>query len=265
MDDWIDSSSTPESCCDVDDDGISDYDLTVNEEVILGGQTDMTVTYYTTQAEADAGTPEISNPETYSTTLTTIYVRVENNATGCYATTSFDLTEGESPVTTFTTDFDYEVCPDATVPIIITATPVNYTASEVTITWYRDGVLISGETGLSLPVLESGLYEIEVRFTETGCIGTVGQDVIELDQCVIPQGISPNNDSLNDSFDLSSFDVSKIEIFNRNGTLVYSKSNYRNEWFGQTNDGDELPVGTYFYSMIYQGGKEKTGWVYINR
>src|SRR5690606_6522337 len=28
--------------CDVDDDGISDYDLTVNEEVILGGQTDMT-------------------------------------------------------------------------------------------------------------------------------------------------------------------------------------------------------------------------------
>ncbi len=251
--------------CDVDDDGISDYDLTVNEEVILGGQTDMTVTYYTTQAEADAGTPEISNPETYSTTLTTIYVRVENNATGCYATTSFDLTEGESPVTTFTTDFDYEVCPDATVPIIITATPVNYTASEVTITWYRDGVLISGETGLSLPVLESGLYEIEVRFTETGCIGTVGQDVIELDQCVIPQGISPNNDSLNDSFDLSSFDVSKIEIFNRNGTLVYSKSNYSNEWFGQTNDGDELPVGTYFYSMIYQGGKEKTGWVYINR
>src|SRR5690606_1238361 len=165
--------------CDVDDDGISDYDLTVNEEVILGGQTDMTVTYYTTQAEAEAGTPAISNPAAYSTILTTIYVRVENNSTGCYATTSFDLTDGESPVTTFTTDFDYEVCPDATVPVIITATPVNYTASEVSITWYRDGGVIVGETGLTLPVLESGLYEIEVRFTETGCIGLAAQEIME--------------------------------------------------------------------------------------
>ena len=70
----------------------------------------------------------------------------------------------------------------------------------------------------------------------------------------------------NDRFDLSSFNVVKLEIFNRNGTLVYSKNNYVDEWEGQTNDGEELPVGTYFYTVIYEGGaKQKSAWVYINR
>ena len=45
----------------------------------------------------------------------------------------------------------------------------------------------------------------------------------------------------------------------------YSKTNYTNEWFGQTDDGDELPVGTYFYTMEYQNGKRRTAWVYIQR
>jgi gliding motility-associated-like protein len=82
---------------------------------------------------------------------------------------------------------------------------------------------------------------------------------------VIPQGISPNGDGRNDTFDLSSYDVDKLEIFNRNGTLVYSKRNYTNEWFGQSNDGDELPVGVYFYTMDYENGKRRAAWIYIQR
>ncbi|RED37898.1 gliding motility-associated-like protein/predicted secreted protein (Por secretion system target), partial [Winogradskyella eximia] len=82
-----------------------------------------------------------------------------------------------------------------------------------------------------------------------------------------PEGISPGvSPGQNDNFDLRSFNVTKLEIFNRNGTLVYSKKNYTNEWVGQTNDGDELPVGTYFYTVIYEGGaKTKSAWVYINK
>ena len=99
----------------------------------------------------------------------------------------------------------------------------------------------------------------------TGCTSTVGQTVIELPNCVIPQGISPNGDGMNDVFDLSSYDVTKLEIFNRYGTLVYDKENYSNEWYGQTNDGDELPVGTYFYTMEYDDGKRRSAWVYIQR
>ena len=111
--------------------------------------------------------------------------------------------------------------------------------------------------------------EIEVTFNDgTQCSSITAQNIIELESCVIPQGISPNGDGMNDIFDLSSYDVSKLEIFNRNGTLVYSKANYTNEWFGQTNDGDELPVGTYFYTMEYEdqnGPQRRSAWVYIQR
>jgi gliding motility-associated-like protein len=90
---------------------------------------------------------------------------------------------------------------------------------------------------------------------------------MELPACIFPEGISPGvTPGFNDNFDLSSFGVTKLEIFNRNGTLVYSKNNYTNEWEGQTNDGKELPVGTYFYTMEYEGGKKKrSAWIYINR
>jgi gliding motility-associated-like protein len=83
--------------------------------------------------------------------------------------------------------------------------------------------------------------------------------------CEIPRGISPNNDGDNDAWDLSGYDVSKVEIFNRYGSKVFSKSNYTNEWFGQSDNGNELPDGTYYYVIEFNGLPAKTGWVYINR
>ncbi|WP_299271979.1 gliding motility-associated C-terminal domain-containing protein [uncultured Psychroserpens sp.] len=264
-----DATSVPIEACDDDTDGVTLFDLAGHDANILNGQsaTDFTVTYYETEADAEAGTNAIDTSVLYSSASQTIYARVESNvAFDCYSTTPFDLIVKPLPSTTFATDFDYEVCPNATVPILITATANNYTESEVSIVWYQDGGVIAGENGLTLPVLEAGLYEIEVTFNDaTQCSSITAQNIIELESCVIPQGISPNGDGMNDTFDLSSYDVSKLEIFNRNGTLVYSKNNYTNEWYGQTNDGDELPVGTYFYTMEYENGKQRSAWVYIQR
>jgi gliding motility-associated-like protein len=261
------AASIPLEVCDDDTDGISDFDLAAHSINILDGQsaTDFTVSYYATEANAETATSAIAL--LYTSTTQTIWVRVESNiAFDCYTVVPIDLIVRPLPSTSFTTDFDYEVCPNATVPILITATANNYTESEVTITWYQDGGVITGENGLSLPVLEAGLYEIEVMFNDgTQCSNITAQNIIELESCVIPQGISPNADGMNDTFDLSSYDVSKLEIFNRNGTLVYSKADYTNEWYGQTNDGDELPVGTYFYTMEYENGKQRSAWVYIQR
>ncbi|WP_204344666.1 choice-of-anchor L domain-containing protein [Psychroserpens algicola] len=226
---------------------------------------DFTVTYHLTEQDAIDGVSPLASPYTSLSNPQTVHALVVNNDTGCQSTTSFNLVLGIEPETTFTQDFDYEVCPNATVPIIIEATPVNYSVSEVTINWYLDGVLIDGENGLTLPVLIAGDYEIEAIFNDTGCSSITTQTVIELESCVIPQGISPNGDGMNDTFDLSSYEVSKLEIFNRLGTLVYSKTNYTDEWYGQTNDGEELPVGTYFYTMEYRDGERRSAWVYIQR
>ncbi|MEO6346430.1 MAG: gliding motility-associated C-terminal domain-containing protein [Aquaticitalea sp.] len=184
-----------------------------------------------------------------------------------YDVVDFDQIVEDIPMTTFTTDFKYEVCPDTKEPIIITATPQNYSASEVNIVWFRDGIVITGRRGLTLPVRSSGYYEIQVTFKNMGGSSTVGVNVVELVSCDFPQGISPGvSPGLNDTFDLSDFNVSRIEIFNRLGTLVYSKDNYTNEWHGQSNNGNELPVGSYFYTVIYSNGAEtRSSWVYISK
>ncbi|WP_323787319.1 gliding motility-associated C-terminal domain-containing protein [Psychroserpens sp.] len=254
--------------CDDDFDGITAFDLATRDANILGGQsaTDFTVTYYETQADADAGTGAIDTSSLYNSGTATIYVRVESNiAFDCYTTNTMELVVDALPNTTFTTNFDYEVCPGATTPILMTATANNYSESDVTINWYFEGGIVSGENSLTIPVIDAGLYEIEVINNQTMCFTITSQLVIELPNCVIPQGISPNGDGLNEVFDLSSYDVTKLEIFNRNGTLVYSKDNYTNEWYGQSNNGDQLPVGTYFYTMEYENGKQRAAWVYIQR
>jgi len=90
--------------CDDDNDGIAAFDLTVNNSVILGGQNpaDFTVTYYGTLAGAEVGVGEIDTNVLYQNIIVntqTIYVRVEENATGNYvANTTFTLNVISSPV-----------------------------------------------------------------------------------------------------------------------------------------------------------------------
>ncbi|HLO73956.1 MAG TPA: gliding motility-associated C-terminal domain-containing protein [Flavobacterium sp.] len=96
------------------------------------------------------------------------------------------------------------------------------------------------------------------------CASSTTLDVVVIN-CEIPKGISPNNDTKNDTWDLSGYDIRKVEIFNRYGTIVYSKSGYENEWYGQSDNGNELPDGTYYYVIEFNDLPAKTGWVYINR
>jgi len=93
-----------------------------------------------------------------------------------------------------------------------------------------------------------------------------GVDIdINIISCFIQRGISPNNDGLNDSFDLSGFDVTELQIFSRLGTEVFSMTNYVDQWIGQTNGGDELPTGTYYYVIDFEDMESRTGWIYIQR
>lgn len=83
-------------------------------------------------------------------------------------------------------------------------------------------------------------------------------------QCIMPKGISPNGDNINDSFDLSAFCVTELNIVNRYGETVYKARDYKNEWYGQSEEGN-LPTGTYYYSVLLSTNEQLTGWVYIQR
>jgi len=114
--------------------------------------------------------------------------------------------------------------------------------------------------------LGSGAYE-NIILTNDAC-DSDSQSIRVNESCIIPSGISPNNDGINDCFDVEWLQATNIQIFNRYGTQVYESNNYRNEWCGGTEDGqggDELPTGTYYYVIEVSAASPITGWVYINR
>ena len=117
-------------------------------------------------------------------------------------------------------------------------------------------------TSPSIRITTEGNYSLEL--SNNGCSEEKPISVNNI-KCTIPKGISPNGDGNNDIFDLSNLNVQKLQIFNRYGIEVYSKSDYTNEWTGKSNSGAELPDGTYYFVVQYTNGKTKTGWVYINK
>lgn len=117
----------------------------------------------------------------------------------------------------------------------------------------------------STPAVETFPLDFVLTVNNNGCSTPVTYTVTDI-SCEIQRGISPGgSDGLNDYFDLAQLGVKKLTIFNRYGAEVYAKKNYTTEWVGQTNGGDELPTGTYFWVMERNVGETKTGWIYINR
>lgn len=86
---------------------------------------------------------------------------------------------------------------------------------------------------------------------------------------IIPQAISPNDDGLNDTFQIQNlYDVHlnhSLKIYNRHGICIFEGDNNR-QWAGKSKDGDVVPVGTYFYVLRLNNDANDvfTGWVYSN-
>ena len=179
-------------------------------------------------------------------------------------------------------DEDFITCPNELQ--IITATTIE---EGVSYQWFLNGDPIPGETNSTLEIsLEAGLLGAQtysVVITLGSCTATDSVDVTlyPVGNCIISEGISPNGDGYNDSLDLTFLSdregVLKLQIFNRLGALVFEKNNYTNEWYGQTNDGNALPTGTYFYVLESKSRpsgpsengvdieKQRTGWIYLNQ
>jgi gliding motility-associated-like protein len=68
-------------------------------------------------------------------------------------------------------------------------------------------------------------------------------------------GITPNEDGLNDVFYLCDSTVCDIDIriFNRWGAQVYKNAHYQNDWNGTNSNGKPLPAGTYYYYGTVNG------------
>jgi len=200
------------------------------------------------------GVPGTWSPSTVDNTQTGTYVFTPTGS--CVAPASITITVGVAPSFTLADGCfgnDYQVY------VVQELTDAHYN-------WTLNGTAIGGDTRF-LSIDQPGTYAVTVN--QGGCPDTVSR-VVNATNCDIQKGISPKGtgpgDNKNDFFDLTGRNVRQLEIFNRYGTKVYSKGNYSNEWYGQSDKGDELPDGTYYYVIEYNNGtKSKTGWIYINR
>jgi gliding motility-associated-like protein len=95
--------------------------------------------------------------------------------------------------------------------------------------------------------------------------GRCDQAVVEIlvNDIFIPEGFSPNEDGSHDYFIIEgaeSYTVD-IKVFNRWGSLVYEKDDYKApEWWDGTSNrglriGDRLPDGTYYYVIDLNDGR----------
>ena len=91
------------------------------------------------------------------------------------------------------------------------------------------------------------------------------------DACVPPTIFTPNGDGYNDAFvvpclfELSKFPNNEVVIFNQWGDEVFREQPYMNDWEGTFN-GENLPVGTYFYIINLNDGSDPiTGFLVLER
>jgi hypothetical protein len=91
---------TPLEECDNDYDGIDIFDLSQKTDELLGGQLNVTVSYHESQEHADNALNPITEPYSNLNSPDTqnIFVRLEDNETFCYATTTLALVVNPIPV-----------------------------------------------------------------------------------------------------------------------------------------------------------------------
>ncbi|MNL07291.1 hypothetical protein D3C87_1279630 [compost metagenome] len=140
-----------------------------------------------------------------------------------------------------------------------------YTVDNVTFAWTNAaGVALGSDSKLIVTAPDTYYVTVTPKDVVKSC-PSIGKAEIDNTTCMIPRGISPNRDGMNDHFDLTTLNVKHLSIFNRYGKEVYKKDNYKDEFFGQGTHGDDLPTGTYFYMIERSNGETLTGWLYINR
>lgn len=147
--------------------------------------------------------------------------------------------------------------------------------------WVDEGGIVEiGSNGI-------GTGSVTSFFTTSGfgvfTLAKVKQRAEPVGNIVIYNGVTPNDDGMNDYFiidGIQHYPNNRVSIYNRWGVKVFETTNYDSEGnvfngysHGRTtvNPDEKLPTGTYFYVLTYEFTSagtsrniEKAGYLYIN-
>jgi gliding motility-associated-like protein len=115
----------------------------------------------------------------------------------------------------------------------------------------------TGATQSNIQVFSPGAYNVEVT-TANGCAQTFEINVLEScfgDFLYVPNAFTPDNDGINDVFQVKGTRVAsfELEIWNRWGELVFKTDDINDFWDGSHRNGDHYSENeVYIYTINYQ-------------
>ncbi|GAB4133418.1 MAG: hypothetical protein OHK0045_14080 [Raineya sp.] len=159
-------------------------------------------------------------------------------------------------------DFEFKLLKDCNTPYRVKLSLPNNldTARFVKFTWdMGDGSVLEGVSPPEYIFKEPNkTYQVTlIALNPNGCNTRVRKDVsIPAPPIEPPNAITPNNDGINDTFEVAETG-SKLEIWNRWGKRIFKSDNYKNDW------GKDVVAGTYYYLLENPSGVKCNGWVQV--
>ncbi len=153
---------------------------------------------------------------------------------------------------------------DATYCSTVDKPNMTASGSSGTITWHTDAGLttVFGNGTSIAPSNNEGTTIYYVTETVSGCEGPPSMVIITIEQCTItiPTAFTPDNDGINDTWQILDLDETypnaEVRVYNRWGNLIFehkasaTKPYNANAWDGMYN-GDELPVASYYFIVDF--------------
>ncbi|MEO1033294.1 MAG: choice-of-anchor L domain-containing protein [Bacteroidota bacterium] len=246
--------SIPMVFCDTDYDGLMQFDLTNAEFDILDvRQDDIEITYFENFEDAEAHINVIANPEAYTNTSNpqTVYIKITNTISNCYALVPIDLIVNTPPVIN---DFQsYEICDNENNNFDITE--INQIlvddGTDVLFSYFSNETdAIANENALSSDytyLTNNDSIYARAEFSTTGC-----HAIYEFNLNINPLPIANQPDDLmacDDDFDgLLEFDLTQqnASILGTQNPSNFSITYYNSE---QDANNDIAPLNTNYFAF----------------
>jgi gliding motility-associated-like protein len=249
------------SCDDnLPNDGTENFDLTTVENDIIGTQnfTDVSISYHLSQSNADTAVAALLNPAAFTNTANpqTIFVRLENDVTGCFNTlTTFDIIVNEVPV--INAPPPYDLCDDNSIDGF-TEFDLESRNNEITggnagvTTFYYATALEAINRANQLTSLYTNTRNpqrifVVVEDNGTGCerSTTLDLEVKEAPQAVMaPSMVGCDDDDPGDLVEI--FDLTDNEATIVNGQIAGITVSYHNSQAGADTSSNEISNPTSF-------------------
>lgn len=205
--------------------------------------------------------PHLANPIA-NPSISTPYTVTATNANNCVSTNTVQVNVIPLPIVS--AGSDKKIFEGQSIKL-----DGNATGSGNTYSWSPADYLDDPHSPTPIATPPSDRNYLLTVSSANGCSDVTDDVFVRVFQkIVIPDSFTPNNDGINDLWNLEALDTygdGTVAIYDRRGKQVYFSKGYSKPWDGKQN-GSQLPAGTYYYVIdLKNGTRNQAGWVLLMR